>query len=237
MNLFFDDLYVRWTREDYLALNSLQYEHKDNWQNKCEKNILFSKDKFGLTIDEKIDLRGFYFDVGLSFQHLDGVDFSYCNTKKSFEVCQQTTNRAFDFRNRIAFSDSIIENCNFAHAALSGCIRSLLSSSCFDYATIDGGGLGVSQEIVNCSFRHVKFQNALLSGLVFRNCDFTGAIFYGNTTVEQCKFIHCTFDKVLFKTTLLKRIATIAPFYGCEFVASPLSLEQKAKLSKTISVM
>jgi len=58
MNLFFDDLYVRWTREDYLALNSLQYEHKDNWQNKREKNILFSMDKFGLTLDEKIDLRG-----------------------------------------------------------------------------------------------------------------------------------------------------------------------------------
>ena len=237
MNLFFDDLYVRWTREDYLALNSLQYEHKDNWQNKREKNILFSKDKFGLTLDEKIDLRGFYFDVGLSFQQLDGVDFSHCNTKNSFEICQQSMNQAFDFRNRLAFSDSIIENCNFTHAVLSGCIRSALSSSCFDYATIDGGGLGVSQEIVNCSFRHVKFQNAFHSGVVFRNCDFTGSIFYGNSTVEQCKFIHCTFDKVLFKTTLLKRVATIAPFHGCEFVASPLSLEQKSKLSKTISVM
>lgn len=95
----------------------------------------------------------------------------------------------------------------------------------------------MSQEIVNCSFRHVKFQNAFLSGVVFRNCDFTGSIFNGNSTVEQCKFIHCTFDKVIFKTTLLKRVATIAPFYGCEFVASPLSLEQKAKLSKTISEM
>ena len=216
----------------YLALNSLQYEQRDNWQNKREKNILFSKDKFGLTLDEKIDLRGFYFDVGLSFQQLDGVDFSHCNTKNSFEICQQSKNQAFDFRNRLAFSDSIIENCNFTHAVLSGCIRSALSSSCFDYAAIDGGGLGVSQEIVNCSFRHVKFQNAFHSGVVFRNCDFTGSIFYGNSTVEQCKFIHCTFDKVLFKTTLLKRVATIAPFHGCEFVASPFLNKSRSYLKQ-----
>ena len=41
MNLFFDDLYVRWTREDYLDLNSLHYENRDNWKNKREKIFSF----------------------------------------------------------------------------------------------------------------------------------------------------------------------------------------------------
>ncbi|MBN6077127.1 pentapeptide repeat-containing protein [Aggregatibacter actinomycetemcomitans] len=232
----FNELYLRWASEEYININKILYDNINNWRNKNEKNILFSKVNLGLTLDGKLDFRGFYFNVGLSFQNLKGVDFSYCNTKRSFETCQKLTDNVFDFKYGLGFSDSILDNCNFINAELTGFIRSVISSCCFDNATIDGGGLGVNQEIDNCSFRNVKFKNLFLSRIVFRNCDFTGSVFYGNSDVEYCKFINCNFDKVNFKTTAMKKIANVDGFIGCEFINSLLSLDQKNKLSKAILI-
>lgn len=227
-------IYSRWTDLELKEINNFLFVNRNNWKNKNIENAFLLKFNRPL-INERLDVRGFYFNVGVSFQFLKNIDFSYCNTTKAFNSCQEKTNKLYDFKYGLGFVDCIIDNCSFHYSELTGFVRSKISSCEFDHAVIDGGGLG-SEKIYHCSFRHAKFKKILLSRITFLNCDFSNAQFDGRCDVEYCKFINCNFTETKFGTTLLKQYAGVDNFLKCEFVHSPLSSEQKNKLSETIVI-
>ncbi len=124
-----------------------------------------------------VDLRGVPFTVAVKAPLLEGIDMSHARFTTAGHI------------------HSALRKCLFVGAHLDGALLGPLSNCIFDKALV---GDFASVDVVDCSFRQVRFERAGGHKINFLRCDFSGALFH-LTMFDRCRFDNCIWTDSRFK--------------------------------------
>jgi fluoroquinolone resistance protein len=176
------DLAKRWATElDYSINLSLK---KENWQDKSRVNVRWSNHPFGLTVEGKLDFRGFPLREPLKYQYLDGIDFSFLKA-----ISGPTEGYGLS-RGLTGINASVLENCKFVEADLPANLAEKFSRCDFEGASFNAARM--NGEFSECNFKKCRMQNVLTQGAKFVNCDFSDA------NLSKANFYACIFEGCIF---------------------------------------